>query len=225
MSGRQSTPDALMIKLQQELAHLENKYGLKVFFNSRTTIISMHWWEEGTKTVSELTQQEWEKLFPAALQMTIQPNTTTTAAAASSSSSSSNNNNNTIIVSSIRPYEDHACPDLAAAAGRTVFHFCAELLAEVFRACCSIYKRCGRAAQRQHALEKTKPSWILAKVNQTATKERQDKQLREEMAKWNSLTAEQQAALLLFTSPPVRKHSGESGRDACIRLYSPKEYK
>jgi hypothetical protein len=226
MSGMQSAAAMQMrrIKLQQEIAHLRANYGLHLFFHSRTTVISMHWWEKGDKLVSALTPKKLKQMFPAALHVTIETNTTA-AAAASSSSSSSNNQNDTIIICSIKPYANHVCPDLVTAAGGTVFSFCAELLAEVFRACRSIYKRCGRAAQEHHALAGTIPSWLVDKVNNTATEEDQEQQLAEQRAKRNMLTPDQKAALLLFTSPPVRRHPGVPDSDACVRLYSPNEYK
>jgi hypothetical protein len=123
----------------------------------------------------------------------------------------------------------------------TVFDLCAELLTEVFKACRSIYKKCGMAAQEQHAIAGTMPRWILVKVNESATQQERARQLAVQRAKWDGLEPDQKAALLLFTNPPVRMHPGAVGNDvenrtcnnvhsnahsdACVRLYSPKEYK
>jgi hypothetical protein len=219
-------------ELQQLIAHLRTRYRLQLFTNkTRTTVISMHWWEDGDTRVSALTKAEWERFFPGSLFMEVKDDTSPAADA-------------TITTCSIKQYDNHVCPDLVnAVQNGTMFDLCAELLAEVFKACRSIYKKCGVAAREQHAMAGTMPSWILVKVNESATQQERARQLAVQWAKWDRLGPDQKAALLLFTNPPVRVHPSAAGNDgnnstdnnrdvhsnahndACVRLYSPKEYK
>ena len=153
-------------ELQQLIAHLRTKYRLQLFTNkSRTTVISMHWWEAGDTQVSALTEAEWERFFPESLFMEIKDDTSPVADA-------------TITTCSIKRYDNHVCPGLVhAVENGTVFDLCAELLAEVFKACRSIYKKCGVAAREQHAMAGTMPRWILVKVNESATQQQRARQL------------------------------------------------
>lgn len=122
----------------------------------------------------------------------------------------------------IKQHKDHPCPDLAHAATMgTVFEFGAALLTQIFLACCGVYKKWARALQQQHATAHTLPQWVLSGIAANATRTVEE----QHTALWHRLVPDQQAALLLFTSPPVRRHAGQADKDACVRLYKPSEYK
>jgi len=143
-------------------------------------------------------------------------------------------------VKDVREYDNHPQPEVAAAT--TVHELGLALLTALFRVCISSHRSMGHEMRRQPATVSC--SQVAATAQPPAAgrePEPGDLELptwaKEALGRhdaaghaslrslWGGMSRDQQAAMCLFTNPPVRLHHPTSGdvRDACIRVYAPTE--
>lgn len=132
-----------------------------------------------------------------------------------------------LAVERLRMHDGHPCPRVAAASD--VHELGTALLAVLFSKCVKKYRVMGYkmrwelVAQQPAAGQPVivpAPQWVA----EHATPQRP---LQHHEALWHAMTAEEQAALMLFTKPPVRLDHPHAGaeRVACIRIMSRRDAK
>lgn len=129
----------------------------------------------------------------------------------------------------LRMHDGHLWPRVAAATD--VHHLGTALLAVLFSMCVKKYRVMGYkmrwelvaqqpAAGQAVTVRVPAPQWVA----ELATPQHP---LQQHEALWHDMTAEEQAALMLFTKPPVRlnhPHDGDE-RVACIRIMTRRDAK
>lgn len=145
-------------------------------------------------------------------------------------------------VKDVRACDNHPQPEVAAA--RTVHELGLALLTASFRVCISSHRGMGHKMRQQ--LPRVPGSQAAAaaqRLAEGAEPEPGDLEppvwatdalgpfnpagLASLKNLWGNMRRDQQAAVCLFTNPPVRMHHPNAGdvRDACIRVYAPTESK
>lgn len=127
----------------------------------------------------------------------------------------------------LRMHDDHPWPKVAAA--KTVHELGTALLAVLFKLCLKKYRVMGYkmrwelVPQQQPAAEGEPvrvppPEWVIELATPQDPLEHQTKL-------WEAMTPEEQAALMLFTRPPVRLNHPDDGdeRVACIRIMNQRD--
>lgn len=140
-------------------------------------------------------------------------------------------------------HDTHPCQRVATAG--TVHEMGAALLAELFLSCELQYRMHGYKLlwdlipqsgdpEQQEGQQQwngqvhyappaaAAPAWVASKAEAADEAGRQH-----HIELWNGLSRQEQAALLLFVSPPVRvgKPTRGAARESCIRVYNPRQYR